>query len=231
MSFFKKIINKNKLHHAYFLEGKRIAIISELNSFLESELKFEINNNPDYICREYEVFGIDEAREIIDIHSKKALGEFKIFIIAFHFITHQAQNALLKILEEPSSNSHFFLVSKSIDDFLPTLKSRLERVDARKIVGEDIWPQEAEKFLKLSLKDKLSYSKNFSDQIKDEESSKSDVVCLIDEIKKILVKRMSKEKSKEIAIVLEKIIKLKKYLSSPSASVKMILDSVSILLS
>lgn len=53
----------------------------------------------------------------------------KIFIIKnFDVSTEEAQNKLLKILEEPPKNVYFLLHAKSEDRVLPTIKSRCEKI-------------------------------------------------------------------------------------------------------
>jgi hypothetical protein len=52
-------------------------------------------------------------------------GEVKVYIIAHaHRMNQNAQNALLKILEEPPRHARFILLAKSADMLLPTIRSR-----------------------------------------------------------------------------------------------------------
>ena len=67
---------------------------------------------------------IDEARKIID-EAYIAEVENKIIVISAVKFRDEAQNALLKILEEPPRNTIFFLVAPSITLLLPTIRSRL----------------------------------------------------------------------------------------------------------
>ncbi len=48
-------------------------------------------------------------------------------------MTHQAQNAFLKLLEEPKPNIHFILLSHSISSLLPTVISRVQRINIKPI--------------------------------------------------------------------------------------------------
>jgi DNA polymerase-3 subunit delta' len=48
-------------------------------------------------------------------------------------MTHQAQNAFLKLLEEPNDNVHFILVSSSTSKLLPTILSRVKKIDIKPI--------------------------------------------------------------------------------------------------
>jgi len=54
----------------------------------------------------------------------------------------QAQNAFLKLLEEPGVNTHFILLTHSISSLLPTIRSRVQIVEIRPIS-----PAQSEKLL------------------------------------------------------------------------------------
>ena len=51
-------------------------------------------------------------------------------------MNHQAQNAFLKLLEEPARNIHFILTSHQPNLLLPTIMSRVERLTIRPISEE-----------------------------------------------------------------------------------------------
>jgi len=112
------------LHHAYLLLGDRESILQELLPFLQNELKVSMKGNPDFSHTVYDTFGIDDGRKLKEIASRKAVTERQITIIACHSITREAQNALLKLFEEPTKNTHFFLIIKTSGQLLPTLRSR-----------------------------------------------------------------------------------------------------------
>ena len=73
-----------------------------------------------------DVRGIDTIREIIGIAQVKPLvGSGKAFILdEVHKLTNDAQNALLKILEEPPSYCYFILCSTEPERLLPTIRNR-----------------------------------------------------------------------------------------------------------
>jgi hypothetical protein len=115
------------LHHAYLIEGERQAIFLKLSRFLKDELGITAGScNPDFWYGEFEKFGINEGRQIKSLQCKRSVtGLPRIFIIATYFFTKEAQNTLLKVFEEPAGNVHFFLITPSAENILPTLKSRL----------------------------------------------------------------------------------------------------------
>lgn len=72
-------------------------------------------------------WGIDDSRELRRRQElQPAVAEKQFFIIQLESITVEAQNALLKIFEEPAGHSHFFLVIPAGVQLLATLKSRCQ---------------------------------------------------------------------------------------------------------
>lgn len=77
---------------------------------------------------------IDDIRELYLLtRSKNAQKQVYIFDFGDRAMTHQAQNAFLKLLEEPRDNVYFILATHRTDALLSTIRSRSQRVDVRKI--------------------------------------------------------------------------------------------------
>lgn len=82
------------------------------------------------------VIGVDIIRRLFDQTRSKSTGK-RITIIDFaEKMTVQAQNAFLKLLEEPNANTYFILVSSSQTKLLPTILSRTEKIIIRTITLE-----------------------------------------------------------------------------------------------
>ena len=79
--------------------------------------------------------GIDEVRELRDtVRYAPARARFKIYIIdEVHMLTKEAFNALLKTLEEPPAHVKFFFATTEPQKVLPTILSRCQRFDLRRI--------------------------------------------------------------------------------------------------
>src|SRR5680860_288677 len=75
------------------------------------------------------VIGVDIMRRLYNETRTKTAGRRIIIIDYAERMTHQAQNAFLKLLEEPGKNVHFILVSNSVSKLLPTIISRTENLD------------------------------------------------------------------------------------------------------
>lgn len=115
-----------QLHHAYLIEGEREVVFAKLSVFLKKEIGIENVGNPDFWHGEFEKFGIDEGRRLKNLQSKRRVtGLPRVFIISTHFFTKEAQNTLLKVFEDPTEKTHFFIITPSAENILPTLKSRL----------------------------------------------------------------------------------------------------------
>ena len=83
--------------------------------------------------------GIDEIRELREgIKFAPNKEKYKVFIIdESHQLTREAANALLKMLEEPPAHAIFILATTEIHKMIPTIISRCQRFDFRKLsLGE-----------------------------------------------------------------------------------------------
>ena len=129
---------KSLSHHAYCIVGAEEAR-AELISILEKKHKIPARGNPDFFDRAYDSFGIDDARAVkSQAETRPVHGSGKkIFILTMSAITSEAQNALLKLLEEPPEYAHIFLVLPSAHLLLPTVKSRLSMLDVGKAIGRN----------------------------------------------------------------------------------------------
>ena len=79
--------------------------------------------------------GIEEIRELRDtVRYVPAASRYKIYIIdEVHMLTKEAFNALLKTLEEPPAHVKFLFATTEPEKVLPTILSRCQRFDLRRI--------------------------------------------------------------------------------------------------
>lgn len=72
---------------------------------------------------------IESVREIIKELRLKSSGRRRVvFIDEAHSLSEEAQNALLKVIEEPPANTIFILTTSSRDKVLPTITSRAQKI-------------------------------------------------------------------------------------------------------
>jgi len=78
---------------------------------------------------------VDDIRELREnVAYAPPSGKFRIYIIdEVHMLTPQAFNALLKTLEEPPPHVKFIFATTDVQKVLPTILSRCQRFDLRKI--------------------------------------------------------------------------------------------------
>ena len=117
------------LHHAYLIEGQYAEILLEVQKYLE-ESGVVILGNPDVWVEQFVVFLIGDAARIRSEHGKRSMSGKKFFLLGIESATTDAQNALLKTLEEPQAGTHFFILTPRLSAFLPTLRSRFIEVKA-----------------------------------------------------------------------------------------------------
>ncbi len=100
-------------------------------------------NHPDIIMVTHEKTGtisIDEVREqvIHDVAIKPYCSPHKIYIIPeAELLTIQAQNALLKTIEEPPEYAVIMFLTSNADSLLPTIRSRCVSLDL-KVVDDNL---------------------------------------------------------------------------------------------
>ena len=146
---FTKLANAGKLGHAYLFYGPAMigkrTFGTALARFLEKgifeppaegevlqdakiiDLAFAKRLDPD---KKGDSIGIDAAREIKDfLWQKPNVSPRRTLILdEAEFLTTEAQNALLKITEEPPASSLIILISSDPDGLLATILSRVEKI-------------------------------------------------------------------------------------------------------
>ncbi|MEK7463565.1 MAG: hypothetical protein AAB610_00370 [Patescibacteria group bacterium] len=210
-------------HHAYFIHSFKDSA-QKLKEHLLNTFHIHHTQNPDFFHEKFETLGIDESRKIKEMHLSKSFveGNKKIFIIEASGMTHEAQNSLLKIFEEPHEHSHFFLMMPSADVLLPTLRSRLLILDKQENEGSS---PEVEKFLKLSKKDKVAFVDDLAKRISDEEATKSDALTFLANLESALHAKGIEKNSN----ALKAILKARDYMNDRSPSVKQLLEYVALM--
>ena len=214
------------LHHGYLLEGEQEKVLKQLLEFFERELKIVPRGNPDVIVSKYETFGIDDGRELKNRASVKAFSHSKrkIFVIVFQSITIEAQNSLLKLFEEPTQNTHFFLITATAEVFLPTLKSRLFIISDTIQRTDDRSVQFAKQFMESSKPDRIKLLKDIIDN-----KDKGKAIAFLGVLEEVLHSKKDFANGGERAYGLIQIQNCRKYLYGRSPSVKMLLTHIALI--
>ena len=132
--FFEKITQNGEIGHAYLFTGqemigKKMFALDLVD--LVNNSKVEFGNNPSLLLLEGENgISIDQVRDLKKFLSfKPYIGKYKVAIINdCHLMAHEAANALLKVLEEPSPHSLIILITSNPKSLLPTIYSRCEEI-------------------------------------------------------------------------------------------------------
>ena len=130
-NFERRNYNKT-LSHAYLISGQNGSGKSILAEKL-AKLMIDAREDREYIdIMHYKSskssFGVDDVRNIIEEIQKKPYENDKKVVIIHEGdkLTIQAQNALLKTIEEPPNGVHIILLCENLELILDTIKSRCE---------------------------------------------------------------------------------------------------------
>lgn len=210
----KKILNdtiKNeKILHSYLFYGiegigkkefaKELAEMILCNNDVakpckkcKSCIEFETNNNPDFILIEPagNSIKIDQIRQMQKkILEKPIISNKKVYIIdEADKMTKEAQNCLLKTLEEPQEFIVIILITSNENNIIPTVKSRCTKIHFSKIENEKILKYLNEKFGDVHLDESMlklcdgSISKSI--EIIQKQEILNNICIFINEIEKI----------------------------------------------
>ena len=147
--FFSALIHNDRLGHAYLFSGDRgcgkktlcnyvthLIMCSTHSACMQCNgcLTVSSGANPDVIRISNDdkaSIGVDKIREMIrDVFVRPIISNKKVIIIEnAHLLTKGAQNALLKVIEEPPEYAVFFLLCDSRSGILPTVMSRVNTVN------------------------------------------------------------------------------------------------------
>ncbi|WP_417169090.1 DNA polymerase III subunit delta', partial [[Clostridium] scindens] len=156
INYIRNAVREDKVSHAYILNGERGAGKKMLANLFAATLlcekggpdpcnechscrQAESGNHPDIIKVTHEKpnsISVDDIREQVNntIMIKPYQGPYKVYIIPqADMMTPQAQNALLKTIEEPPEYAVIMLLTENADTLLPTINSRCVMLKLRNI--------------------------------------------------------------------------------------------------
>ena len=153
----KKIVQNNNVLHSYLFLGKEgigkkeiakeiakeiLCLTKDEECNCKSCIRFDSQNHPDIkiINEESETIKINTVREMIQtVYEKPILSDKKIYIINdCDKMTKEAQNSLLKTLEEPPEYIVIILIASNSDMILNTIKSRCTKIVFDKLKEKEI---------------------------------------------------------------------------------------------
>ncbi|MCY4583584.1 MAG: DNA polymerase III subunit delta', partial [Chloroflexi bacterium] len=144
----ERSLAEGRLHHAYLFAGPAHLGKTTLAVQFAQALNCDADDSPCGVCpgctriaegnhadvrfvslgENTASIGIEAVRDIINsAHLRPYEGRTRVFIITeADLLTRDAANALLKVLEEPPDDVVLILVGVSLDNLLPTVRSRCQ---------------------------------------------------------------------------------------------------------
>lgn len=181
----------------------------------------DFKNNPDVYIRTYSSFGIDEARELRERASSRALGAQRVFIVAVPSMTTEAQNALLKTLEEPPADAMFFFIVASPESLLATLRSRTQMLSLGGAMAEST--VDIHEFLRANSAKRLDMLKPLFEKDEDDKRDMSGVLTFLSALERAIGAEDA------AAPGLESVYRARKYVGDKGSLVKPLLEQVALL--
>jgi hypothetical protein len=206
-------------HHAHLIEAGPENGRAAFEHYLEEELAFPVHGNPDYAPYVFETMYIDSARHLHTQAAQRPLTHpFSLYVVAFRSMTVEAQNALLKLVEDPGPHIRLVLIVPSADTLLPTLRSRLSYFGAVAATNDDESEAHARTFLGAGIAQRYELVQRLVQQ-KDVRSASALTAAL----EHILYEQF-RAGSTHLAGPLQSVTQCRQYLHDRAPSVKMILE-------
>lgn len=202
-------------HHAYAIEGS-LAQFEAYREALQKSEGFDAHD-PNFVVRKFDSFGIDEARELTQLAQFSHVGARALYFVGVAAITSEAQQALLKLFEEPKEGSVFVLMTPH-GALLKTLLSRCLPYPHTLIHATK--NTEAKAFLHMPYKARSEWIALILKD--DEENAREHVRAFFTELEVELYPRLSE--GREVREALQEIAHFRQYLSDRSPSLKMLLE-------
>ena len=217
-------IDKDNLHHAYLLEGAQDEMRSAVLEFIK------VFPGKEFIEIKTDTFKIEDARNLKSLGAEKSyLPGKKIFIISANSVLREAQNAMLKLFEEPIPDTHFFLIVPDINSLLKTLVSRFYVINTKQNLAGD---SEAGKFLSMPSARRIEYLKekiakfDHEEELAVTDSLRAEALRFLNAVEVALYKKLPKKNFSHKNF--EHIFKVREMLRMSGSSVKNLLESVAL---
>jgi DNA polymerase III delta prime subunit len=114
---------QNTAMHGFVLVGDRAQILLELTAHFRSTAELQVIDK--------KTLQIEDIRDIKQAQYTKT-STLRLLILSSFSFGHEAQNALLKLLEEPSANTKVLLLTEDESNLLDTIHSRTITLHCKK---------------------------------------------------------------------------------------------------
>ncbi len=197
-------------HHANLLVGTRAWALELLPEHVRRE-------SPDVVYIDVSRMTIAHVHELVHAAILRPIvSHERGFVLMCDSMLHEAQNALLKLFEEPEVFVSFYLVIPRIDILLPTLRSRCSVYAVEYNKNDSDISDETRTFQRMSYSERLAYIQKKLDS--------SDQVDFLHILRGLGVVA-SKTKNTSL---LRELLYVEREFSNPGASKKMLLEHLAL---
>lgn len=205
-------------HHAHVFEGDLVAGAAAARAYVVETLNLPVERNPDVVVTVYERFMLQDAHTLRERASRMPFGAQQVFVCVFGEIMSEAQNALLKLLEEPNAYTSFVFVVPSVSRLLPTVRSRLSY--GGRVTGVLTERERAQAFLRASVGERTALLAPLTDK----EADRANASAFLDALESVL----HGEGVERRVEALREVVFVRTYLADPSRSLKMLLEHLAV---
>jgi hypothetical protein len=181
-------------------------------------------SNPDLYVRHHRQFGIDDAQELRMRASSRAVGDRRVFVISAGGMTNEAQNALLKTLEEPPAGALFVFVIPAPEALLATVRSRAQVIAIER--GGTMAPFDAAAFLAAQPARRLDMLKAILEKDSDDKYDTGAILAFLAALERHVARIKDKAAMRG---TLDAIYRARGYCTDRGALVKTLLESIALL--
>jgi hypothetical protein len=208
-------------HHAWLYAGTKHHL-DEVYALLEQS-GITAHGNPDVRTHIHDVVGIDDVRAFLELsHHHPVRDERTISILVGATYTREAQNALLKTIEEPAAHALYILVTPHPHQLLPTIRSRTHTLPHTSRI---FYESEAKTFLKASSKDRLDTIKDLLGTSSDDRDVHT-LHAFLDAVERLSAGQVHTAGERE---GIRALYDAKRALYEPGAAVKPLLETAALL--
>jgi DNA polymerase III delta prime subunit len=206
---------RDRLHHSYILTGNILTLREAFARW--------VDNQDEKITIHQQIhtsFTIDDARQLKDIQQQKSAHPV-CFVISLESITHEAQHALLKVLEEPTRDTFFFFLARDTSLFIETILSRVHIIETKSFDTQEAL--NLKEFLGLKKSERIERIKKITDPKKEDKISKHQTALFLNELEAFLY-----ETGERNLRLFSSIQKMRVYAQNNGSSLKMILEFIAL---
>ncbi|HVZ75902.1 MAG TPA: hypothetical protein VG934_01365 [Candidatus Paceibacterota bacterium] len=223
------------MHHAYIYEGA-LSGFGALADDARARFSFADPADPDVELVEIEKFGIEEARDLAVSAQLSGLSGRRLFIIGVSSMTTEAQQALLKLFEEPRAGTMFVLLTPP-GVVIATLRSRflpypeIRKGNAsQKVLGSPSGSAQPDHFAQHFLSgSQKARTDEITKLLKDDEGVKERVREFLNGLEvKLHAALITSKGDAKIREGLEDIVKVRSYTNDRAPAMKMLLEHLAL---